>query len=644
MKAKFFAAVCAVALSALGASAKSVVVASPNGNIKVNLSDKPLKMEVLRDGTALYSVQDISMLVGDKVLGGNAAIGSVKQRTASETITPLLSMKQSNIQSTYTEAVMSLGGQTMELRVMDNAVAYRFVTNIKGTVEVKEDNFTIVPAEGYVAHRQPTGSYNTSFEEEYRHQTLSEWRKDDRTLSSIPMLLSGPNDSQLLVGESDVDDYPRTFFLPTDQGIASIHPKAPAKWEPRGDRSMRITEEAPYIAKTSGKRSFPWRWVVCTDSKGIMEQTIPVQLARKSKIEDTSWIKHGQMSWEWWNGATPYGPDVDFRAGNNYETYAYFIDFAAKYGVEYVLLDEGWAKDTRNPFEDKAELRLKELIKYADSKGVGIVLWLTWLSVENHFDVFKTYADWGIKGVKIDFMDHADQWMVNYYKRVVEEAAKYKLIVDFHGAFTPAGLEYEYPNLVSYEGIRGLEQMRGCRPENIIYLPFIRNAVGAADYTPGAMLNYQPHCYNGERPVSGSMGTRAAQMALFVVLESGVQMLADCPTRYYQNDDCARYIADVPVLWDETRCLAAEVGKYVVVAKRKGSKWYIGGITNGEQRDLTVSLDFLADGQHTLTAYKDGVNANYQAMHYNKVSQAVNKSTKLNIKMARNGGFTGVIE
>ena len=633
-----------MALSALTASAKSVVVSSPNGDIKVNVSDKPLKMEVLRGGTALYTMQDISMLVGDKVLGGNAAIGSVKQRKASETITPLLTMKQSKIESTYTEAVMGLGGCTLELRVMDNAVAYRFVTNIKGEIEVVEDNFTVVPADGYVAHRQPSGSFNTSFEEEYRHQSMQDWRKDDRNLTTLPLLLSGPNDSQLLIGESDVDDYPRTFLKPNEQGIAAIQPKSPAKWEPWGDRSMRITEEAPYIAKTIGKRSFPWRWVVCTDSKGILEQTVPAQLARKSKIEDTSWIKHGQMSWEWWNGATPYGPDVNFRAGNNYDTYAYFIDFAAKYGVEYVLLDEGWAKDTRNPFEDKSELRLKELIKYADSKGVGIVLWLTWLSVEEHFDVFKTYAEWGVKGVKIDFMDHADQWMVNYYKRVVEEAAKHKLIVDFHGAFTPAGLEYEYPNLVSYEGIRGLEQMGGCRPDNIIYLPFIRNAVGAADYTPGAMFNYQPECYNGSRPVSGSMGTRAAQMALFVVLESGVQMLADCPTRYYDNDECTRYIADVPVLWDETRCLAAEAGQYVVVAKRKGNKWYIGGITNGKSRDLIVSLDFLADGQHKLNAFKDGINADYQAMHYNKVNQTVDKSTKLNIKMVRNGGFAGVIE
>lgn len=632
------------ALCALTLSARTVEVKSPGGEIKVKLSDKPLRMEVLRAGITLYNVEDISMTVGSKTLGGNAAISSVKQRTKSETITPLLAMKQSTIHSNYTEAVMSLGACTMELRVMDNAVAYRFVTNMKGEVEVMQDNFTIVPAEGYVAHRQVAETFETNYEGEYLHQSLNEWRKDKYPLSTLPLLLSGPNDSQLLIGESDVDDYPHNFLQPSDKGIAAIQPKATVKWEVKGDRSMRITEAAPYVAKTSGKRSFPWRWVVCTDSKGILEQTIPAQLSRKSKIEDTSWIKHGKMSWEWWNGATPYGPDVDFVAGNNYETYAYFVDFAAKYGIEYILLDEGWAKDIQNPFEDKPELRLKELIKYAESKGVGIVLWLQWLAVEHNFDLFKTYEDWGVKGVKIDFMDHADQWMVNYYKRVVTEAAKHKLIVDFHGAFSPAGLEFEYPNLVSYEGIRGLEWMGGCRPENIIYHPFIRNAVGPADYTPGAMLNYQPECYNGKRPVSGSMGTRVAQMALFVVLESGVQMLADCPTRYYQNDDCTRYITSVPVLWDETRCIAAEVGKYVVVAKRKGNKWYIGGLNDGQARSVTVSLDFLSEGQHYLNGFKDGVNAGYQAMHYNNVNQTVNNNSTLEIKMARNGGFAAVIE
>ena len=273
------------------------------------------------------------------------------------------------------------------------------------------------------------------------------------------------------------------------------------------------------------------------------------------------------------------------------------------------------------------------------------MLWVPWLTVYNNLDtIFKTYAEWGIPAVKIDFMDHADQWMVNFYKQVTAEAAKYHIVLDWHGAFTPAGLEYEYPNLLSYEGILGLEQMERCRPENTVWLPFIRNAVGAADFTPGGMYNLQPERYRAVRPNSGAPGTRAFNMALYVVLESGVQMLCDNPTRYYENEDCARYIASVPTTWDETRALEAKAGEYVIVAKRKGSKWFIGGITNGIERDFSIKLDFLAPGRHRMTAFKDGVNAGYQAMHYNKVEKNVDSTETVDIHMARNGGWAAVIE
>ena len=443
-----------------------------------------------------------------------------------------------------------------------------------------------------------------------------------------------------------VDDYPRLFLKGNRKGISAALPGAPISWEPWGDRGEIITEEGYYIAKTKGKRTFPWRFVLITDSKGIIEQTVPVQLARRPVLEDTSWIKPGQVSWEWWNGAIPYGPEVTFRAGNNYDTYAYFVDFAAKYGVEYILLDEGWAKDTRDPYTAKPDMHLDKLIAYGKSKGVGIIIWLPWLTVEQNFDLFEKYAEWGVAGVKIDFMEHSDQWMVNFYKRVVKEAAKHKLLVDMHGSFTPMGLEYEYPNFLSYEGVLGLEQMGGCRPENTLYLPFIRNAVGAADFTPGGMNNRQPDNYTGSRPNSGAAGTRAFQMALYVVLESGIQMLADNPAEYYKNDDCARYIASVPTTWDETRALETEVGKYIIVAKRKGDKWFIGGICEGEQRErvFNVKLDFLGDGEYKLTGFKDGINADIQAMHYNKVEKKVTKNSTIEIKMVKNGGFAAVIE
>ena len=620
-------------------------ITSPNGQIAVELRTDAdgLSWTVSRGGKAVYSEANVTVNVGGKVLG-NTKVKSIRQRTASETIRPVVPLKFSEISYSYNEATLNFGTCQLLLRVMDNGVAHRFVLNQKGDVEIMDETFAIRPADGFTVHYQTCGSFNTSYEEPYQHKNIDEWQQDGKT-ATIPCLLSGADDTQLLIGESDVDDYPRLFLKAEGGAVTTTFPKAPITWEPRGDRGETITKEADYIAKTSGKRALPWRWVAVTDSKGIIEQTIPAQLSRRSVLEDTSWIQPGKFSWEWWNGATPFGPDVDFKAGCNYETYCYFADFAAKYGIEYVLLDEGWAKSTRDPFNGNDNLRLPELIKYCNAKGVKLVLWLPWLTVEQNFDkLFKTYAEWGIPAVKIDFMDHADQWMVNFYKRVTAEAAKYHIIVDWHGSFTPAGLEQEYPNLVSYEGVLGLEQMGGCRPENTLYIPFIRNAVGPADFTPGGMNNMQPDNYRASRPNSGAMGTRAFQMALYVVLESGVQMLADNPTRYYQNDDCTRYIASVPTVWDETRCLSAKAGEYLVVAKRKGQKWFVGAITNGTSRDLTLSLSFLASGNHKLTAFKDGVNADYQAMHYNKIEQSVTSGTSLNIYLAKNGGWAAVIE
>lgn len=620
-------------------------ITSPNGQIAVELRTDAdgLSWTVSRGGKAVYSEANVTVNVGGKVLG-NTKVKSIRQRTASETIRPVVPLKFAEISYSYNEATLSFGTCQLLLRVMDNGVAHRFVLNQKGDVEIMDETFAIRPADGFTVHYQTCGSFNTSYEEPYQHKNIDEWQQDGKT-ATIPCLLSGADDTQLLIGESDVDDYPRLFLKAEGGAVTTTFPKAPITWEPRGDRGETITKEADYIAKTSGKRALPWRWVAVTDSKGIIEQTIPAQLSRRSVLEDTSWIQPGKFSWEWWNGATPFGPDVDFKAGCNYETYCYFADFAAKYGIEYVLLDEGWAKSTRDPFNGNDNLRLPDLIKYCNAKGVKLVLWLPWLTVEQNFDkLFKTYAEWGIPAVKIDFMDHADQWMVNFYKRVTAEAAKYHIIVDWHGSFTPAGLEQEYPNLVSYEGVLGLEQMGGCRPENTLFIPFIRNAVGPADFTPGGMNNMQPDKYRAGRPNSGAMGTRAFQMALYVVLESGVQMLADNPTRYYQNDDCTRYIASVPTVWDETRCLSAKAGEYLVVAKRKGQKWFVGAITNGTSRDLTLSLSFLASGNHKLTAFKDGVNADYQAMHYNKIEQSVTSGTSLNIHLAKNGGWAAVIE
>ncbi len=423
-------------------------------------------------------------------------------------------------------------------------------------------------------------------------------------------------------------------------------PKVPLEFGEDGDRSLKILKEADYIAETAGSRTFPWRYMAIGTPKEILEQTLTCQLASPSVIGEAGWVRPGFVCWEWWNGAIPYGDDVDFEAGCNLETYKYYIDFAARYGIPYILMDEGWAKSTRDPYTPNPNVDLHELVRYGKEKGVDIFLWLTWLTVENNFDLFKTFKDWGIAGVKIDFMDRSDQWMVNYYERVCAEAAKHRLMVDMHGSFKPAGLEHKYPNLLSYEGVRGMEQMGGCHPDNSLYLPFMRNAVGPMDYTPGAMISMQPDCYQADRPNSASIGTRAYQMALFVVFESGVQMLADNPTLYYRNADCTDFITSIPVTWDETRALEARPGEYVAVAKRKGDKWYIGAIANSQvcDRRMTLPLDFLADGvDYEMVSIEDGINANRQAMDYRRKTSTVSADTSLDVKLARSGGFAAIL-
>lgn len=648
---KFQLLLATAVLFCTGASAKSYFVTSPDGRVTVGIDvDKCISYTLDLDGKRVLDKGRMSLSVGDRVLGNAPSVVSAKRHKVSDRITPVVAFKASEIDNVYNQLTLKFkGGYSVEWRVYDDGAAYRFVTDIKGDVDVVDEEFCVTLPEGYMVHGQQAGRFKTSYEEPYVHLASDQWNASGDKKTLLPLLVESADGVNVLISESSLNDYPAMFLAPGDESDAlrSVFPKVPLKFGEDGDRSVKIEEEAEYIARTDGKRAFPWRYfVVTTEDSRIIENNMTACLADASEIADASWIRPGTTTWEWWNGATPYGTDVDFVAGCNTPTYKYFIDFASKYGIDYVLLDEGWAASTRDPFTPNGDLDLKELIAYGKEKNVGVILWLTWLTVENNFDLFKKYSDMGVAGVKIDFMDRSDQWMVNFYERVAKEAAANRLFVDFHGAFKPAGLEYRYPNVLSYEGVRGMEQMRGCVPDNSVYLPFLRNAVGPMDYTPGAMLSYQPETYRCERPNSGSIGTRAYQMALFVVFETGLQMLADNPTLYYANDDIARFMAGVPVESDETKALEAKIGEYLIVAKRKGDKWYLGGMTgNGQKwRDFEVTLDFLGDGEYTMTSYEDGVNAPRQAMHYVKNTRKVRKGDTVKVRMARNGGYAAVIE
>lgn len=622
---------------------------SPNGEIKVsfNLSDK-IYYNIDYNGEVLLKDNFLQLILKNQVLGQNPKLRRQKRTSIDEQLTPVVPLKYSKVNNRYNQLLLTFKDYSVEFRAFDDGIAYRFITSQKGDVEVMGEEFAINFPSNYLLHLQQPGGFKTSCEEPYTHIQSNTWKPEDK-MAILPALIDTKKDYKILISESDLTDYPCMFLKGTGaNGIVSTFPKTPLAFAEDGDRSLKITEEADYIAKTKGTRNYPWRYfVISKNDKQLIENTMTYRLAEKNQLQDVSWIKPGQVSWEWWNDASPYGPDVNFVSGYNLETYKYYIDFASKFGIPYIIMDEGWAKSTRDPYTPNPKVDLHELIRYGKEKNVGIVLWLTWLTVENNFDLFKTFNEWGVKGLKIDFMDRSDQWMVNYYERVAREAAKHNLFVDFHGSFKPAGLEYKYPNVLSYEGVRGMENMGGCYPDNSLYLPFMRNAVGPMDYTPGAMISMQPNVYRSERPNSASIGTRAYQLALFVVFESGLQMLADNPTLYYRNEDCTRFITQVPVTWDETVALEAKAGEYVIVAKRKGDKWFIGGMTNNgeKEREFTINLDFLnKDRSYQMTSFEDGINAGRQAMDYRCKSSQVKAGEQLTVKMVRNGGFAAIIE
>lgn len=649
---KVYTGITALAMMlATSASAKEIEMKSPDGDLKVILHiDETLSYDIYHGTEPVLENGALQMTLRDQTLGLNPKLSKRKTTQKNETIHPVVPLKHASIENRYCNEQLDFkGGYSIVFRLYDDAVAYRFVTSQKGDVEILDETCSIDIPQGTVMHLQQPAGFKTAYEEAYSHMAISDWKANDR-MSTLPVLMKTPAGYNILISEADLYDYPCLFFQGEGEKnrIHATFPKVPLEFGEDGDRSVKILKEADYIARTTGSRAFPWRYFYITKNDAdLLEQTMPDKLAAPSCLDDTSWIKPGQTAWEWWNAASPYGEGVDFVSGFNMATYKYFIDFAARYGIPYILMDEGWAMSTRDPYTPNPEVNVHEIIRYGKEKGVKVILWFTWLTVENHFDVFKTLADWGVAGLKIDFMDRSDQWMVNYYERVAKEAAKYHLFVDMHGSFKPAGLEKRYPNILSYEGVRGMEQMGGCFPNNSLYLPFMRNAVGAMDYTPGAMISMQPEVYHGDRPNSASIGTRAYQMALYVVFESGVQMLADNPTMYYRNPDCTDFITRVPVVWDETRVLDAKVGEYVVVARRKGDSWFVGAITNNSQktRQFDINLDFLSsDRSYQMTSFEDGINAGRQAMDYRQVNREVNAADQLTIKLVRNGGWVARFE
>ncbi|UZR94576.1 glycoside hydrolase family 97 protein [Chondrinema litorale] len=629
--------------------AQNYQTTSPDKNITLKIeAGNLIHWSVEHNGKAVIDKSEISMTVNDEVLGEHVKVRKKTENSIDETLTPIVALKTSSIKNNYNEITLNCkGNYAVTFRVFNDGVAYRFSTSFKNDITVNAEKLLLNFAENGTSFFPEEESYMSHFERSYIPYNLKEIT--NKQFCSLPVLTKLDDGVSVLFTEADLYDYPNLFFYGTGgTSFKANFPKKPKKISvpTRGaDRSEVIDETYDYIAATSGTRTFPWRVLCIRDDKTLLENNLVFQLSSELKIEDPSWIKPGKVAWDWYNANNIYG--VDFESGINTETYKYYIDFASEYGLEYIILDEGWTKTTTEVLATNPDIDIKELVSYGKSKNVDIILWLLWKPLDKNLEeILKTYHEWGIKGIKVDFMQRADQDMVNYYERVAKTAAKYELLVDFHGAYKPAGLRRAYPNVISYEGVKGNENNKWSQditPEHNVTLPFIRMQAGPMDFTPGAMTNVHliNHKISHYRPEA--LGTRAHQVAMYVVFESPLQMLCDAPSAYYKEKETTEFITQIPSVWDETIALQAQAGDYVAIARRKGDKWYIGAMTDDTAREMEISFDFLGAGNYKAEIIQDGVNADKYAQDYKKTSQQINKDSKLTIKLTTGGGWAAIL-
>ena len=636
-------------ISSLQLSAKNYNVTSPHGRLTAIVSlDKTCQLSILLDGEELMAPSTIGLTLKDgKQAYSQAKVARSKRSSINETIeAPMYRQASFTFKANQLDLKLK-GGFGLIVLATDEGVAYRFYQTNKGTTTIYDE----VADYQFGADRTAWLAYSTNKEKPYAmafqniyHETAICKAEDQAAF--LPVTIDCDKAKVTLL-ESDVVSYPGMFIRANDGSLKAEfapYPKTMDYYRWRGMSYVKETED--YIARHEGAHSYPWRIIAVTEDDPQMPlNNMVYALARENKIGPTDWIKPGKVAWDWWNDWNLRG--VDFVAGINYDTYKYYIDFAAAHGLEYIVLDEGWYDSNKaNIMQPIEEVRLPELIAYAKSKGVDIVLWTVFNVIDEKLEeACKHYADMGIKGFKVDFLDRNDQTAFEMVERLAECAARHHLMLDLHGIYAPVGLNRTYPNIVNYEGVFGMEEVRWTELKNDMPLydvtfPYIRMMAGAVDFTPGAMRNGTKEdwaaIYN--KPIS--MGTRCHQAACYIVHDSPFTMLADSPTNYEDDEPYTQYIASLPTVFDETRILQGKMGEYIVTARRLGDTWYIAGQTNWDARDLTIDFSFLTEGKkykaHLLT---DGINAHHDAEDYRLSTMDCNSTTQQTIHLAPGGGF-----
>jgi alpha-glucosidase len=630
-------------------------VASPDGNVVFVLSTGPTGNHAdAKQNNLRYAVDYRGKsLLAESALGlklqGSSALGPGLHRTVAhpgqhdETYTIPVG-KTSSVRDHYNSTAIDLADDTgrkmsLEVRAYDDGIAFRYVlpenTGAK-TVRIERELTEFNYPKDATLYPLILDGFQSSYEDEYQQRQVGGIHRD--WLLALPLLAEVPGAGWIAITEADIENYAGMYLK-----------KGEARNGLKAELSPRIDNKTIAV-ETNAPVTTPWRVLMIGDDPGrLVESNIVLNLNQPSKISDTSWIKAGKSAWDWWSGEA--APSVSFKPGMNTNTMKHYIDFASASGFPYMLIDAGWALANRKSPDDYAavaditkidpQIDMPELLRYAKQKNVRIWLWSHWSSVDKYMEqAFPLFEQWGIAGVKIDFMDRDDQQMTAWYRRVAELAAQHHLMIDFHGAFKPDGLRRTWPNVVTREGVMGKEYLKWSgrtTPTHNTTLPFTRMLAGPLDYTPGAFGNATRAEFEARDKEPMAPNTRAHELALYVVLESPLMMVSDYPERYAGQHDF-EFIKQVPVTWDEVRVLSGRPMENITVARRSGKDWYVGTITNWDSRTVKVSLSFLGEGKYLAEIYADAADAGTNAKHTEFTKQAVDRSTVLEVNMAPGGG------
>lgn len=630
-------------------SSKTLEVSSPNTKLKVTIEiGKEITYAVSYESEPVVLPSAISLTLQDgTVVGNNAKYRSDFLFIHDRYIRPIFGI-QNTIHEHCNELIISFKNDySLIVRAFDNGMAYRWVTKYSGGIIVKDEKATFTFADNYTAYFHPD-LFECSFESDYQYKPIASFKG----MSSLPLVVELPKARRAFVAESDLLDYPGMHLVADSVqkgSLKGVFAKYPKSWEKDGERGfdLKVKEREDFIAQTNGSRSLPWRIIgLEEEDKNLLNNQLVYILASDIKVSDVNWIKPGKAAWDWWNALNL--DNVSFKTGINNETYEYYIDFAADNNLDYVVLDEGWS-NPHNLLEINKDLDLERLSEYARKKNVKLILWCVWHTLDAQLDdAFDFFDRYKIAGIKVDFMDRDDQIAVNFYEKLAKITAQHQMIVDFHGAFKPTGLERTYPNCLTREGVKGLEwnkfDSKGISPEHDVTIPFTRMIAGPMDYTPGAMMNMTQKNWRMifEQPMS--QGTRCHQLAMYVVFYSPLQMLADLPTSYQDDVECLHFLANVPTVWTETLPLASKIGDYVTMARKNGDKWWLASMTDWTPTELDIKLDFLdVDKAYEIEIFEDGVNAERDARDYKRKVQTVRRGENVHITLAAGGGFVACI-